>query len=212
MIDMRDCRWLFFDIGSTLVDETEAYDHRIRDMIVGTGLTFAEVDKKRMELARQGLDGNTAVITHFGLKKTAWHSEDEKLYPEAKGLLERLKGRGYKLGVLANQVAGISDRLQSWGIGEYFDVIASSAELGVAKPDAAIFERALEMAGCTAGQAVMIGDRLDNDILPAKGLGMMTIWIRNGMAAVQEKKWSEGIADLVVDSLAELERRLEYGF
>ena len=38
-------KWIFFDVGSTLVDETDAYDHRVRDMIAGTGMTFEELDK-----------------------------------------------------------------------------------------------------------------------------------------------------------------------
>lgn len=37
---MKNVKWIFFDVGSTLVDETEAYNHRIRDMIKGTGITF----------------------------------------------------------------------------------------------------------------------------------------------------------------------------
>lgn len=47
-------QWLFFDIGSTLVDEEAAYNHRITDMIAGTELTFKEVCEKRVEYAQQG--------------------------------------------------------------------------------------------------------------------------------------------------------------
>ena len=53
-------KWIFFDVGSTLVDETEAYDHRVREMIAGTSITFKEFDDVRIALARQGLDGNSA--------------------------------------------------------------------------------------------------------------------------------------------------------
>ena len=54
-------KWIFFDVGSTLVDETEAYDHRVRDIIAGTDITFQEFDDMRIALAHQGLDGNSAV-------------------------------------------------------------------------------------------------------------------------------------------------------
>ena len=37
-------KWIFFDVGSTLVDETEAYDHRVREMIAGTSITFKSND------------------------------------------------------------------------------------------------------------------------------------------------------------------------
>ena len=45
-------KWIFFDVGSTLVDETEAYDHRAREMIKNTDITFSEFDNKRIELAK----------------------------------------------------------------------------------------------------------------------------------------------------------------
>ena len=44
-----DIQWIFFDVGSTLVDETEAYDHRLRDMIEHTDITFSAFDEKRSE-------------------------------------------------------------------------------------------------------------------------------------------------------------------
>ncbi len=201
-------KWIFFDIGSTLVDEQVAYDHRIRDMIAGTDLTFEEVDAKRVELAEQGLDGNSTIIAYYGLKKTPWHSEDEMLYSDTKAVLAELVSRGYHLGVLANQNPGLRQRLADWGIADYFSVIASSSELGLAKPDTKIFEKALEMAGCTAAEAVMIGDRLDNDIIPAKRLGMQTVWIRSGLAAFRPTKLGTGYADFVIDSLKGLEKLL----
>ena len=67
-------KWIFFDVGSTLVDETKAYDHRVYDMIAGTDITFKAFDDVRMIFARQGLDGNASAIQHFGLTKTPWHS------------------------------------------------------------------------------------------------------------------------------------------
>ena len=80
-------KWIFFDIGSTLVDETEAYDHRVRDMIVGIDISFSEFDDVRIAFAKQGLDGNSAAIKHFGLSKTPWHSEDEIPYPDVQSTM-----------------------------------------------------------------------------------------------------------------------------
>ncbi len=201
---MNQNQWLFFDIGSTLVDEQAAYDHRIMDMITGTNLTFAEVHAKRVELAQQGLDGNSAIISYYGLKKTPWHGEDETLFADARIVLDELVSRGYRLAILANQAPGVAQRLATWGISGYFTVIASSSEMGVAKPNPAIFEKAMAMAGCAASEAVMIGDRLDNDIIPAKNAGMQTVWFRSGLSAYQPKELGAGYADYVVDSLTEL--------
>ncbi len=197
-------KWIFFDVGSTLVDETEAYDHRVQDIIAGTDITFQEFDDMRIALACQGLDGNSAAIKHFGLTKTPWHSEDEVPYPDAKSTLAALIQMGYKLGIIANQKLGTAERLENWGLRQYFDVIAASAEIGYAKPDKRIFEKALEMAGCTARESVMVGDRLDNDMIPAKALGMRTVWIKNGLAQYQSEELGKDIADVQIASLSEL--------
>lgn len=197
-------KWIFFDVGSTLVDETEAYDHRVQDIIVGTDITFQEFDDMRIAFARQGLDGNSAAIKHFGLTKTPWHSEDEVPYPDAKSTLAALIQMGYKLGIIANQKLGTAERLENWGLRQYFDVIVSSAEIGYVKPDKRIFEKALEMAGCPARESVMVGDRLDNDMIPAKALGMRTVWIKNGLAQYQSEELGKDIAAVQIASLSEL--------
>ena len=201
-------KWIFFDVGSTLVDETEAYDHRVREMIVGTNITFKEFDDVRVALARQGLDGNSAAIKHFGLTKTPWHSEDEVPYSDAHTTLAALIDKGYKLGIIANQKLGTEKRLESWGLRQYFDVIAASAEIGYAKPDKEIFEKAFELANCTAAESIMVGDRLDNDIIPAKAIGMKTIWVKNGLAQYQGAELGEGVADYQIGSLSDLLRIL----
>ena len=197
-------KWIFFDVGSTLVDETEAYDHRARDMITGTNITFKEFDHARISYARQGLDGNSSAIKHFCLTKTPWHTEDEVPYPDARDTLHLLSKKGYRFGIIANQVAGTSDRLGNWGLRAFFDVVVASAEAGIAKPEKAIFELALALAGCTPEESMMVGDRLDNDIQPAKAMGMKTVWIRQGSAQHQAPSMGHGIADYQIEPLREL--------
>ena len=199
-----DIRWLFFDVGSTLVDETSAYNHKAMEMIEGTNITFSAFDSKRIDLAKQGFDGDSEAIKHFGLKKTPWHSEDETPFADASETLEALTMRGYHLGIIANQNIGTAQRLDMWGLLKYFDVIAASAELGVAKPHKLIFLKAFELAGCQPQNSVMVGDRLDNDILPAKALGMKTVWIRQGLSRYQPLEFGMNIADWVIDHLSDL--------
>ena len=201
---MKRIKWIFFDIGSTLVDETEAYNHRIRDAISGTDITFEQFNEKRIYFAKQNLKGDLEAIKYFGLTKTPWHKEDEILYPDAERVLKYLCDKGYKIGVIANQSLGTAERLEKWGLGRYIDVVAASAELGFAKPDEKIFRYALKQAECTAENAVMVGDRLDNDIYPAKKLGMKTVWIRQGFAVYQTPENKDYEADYAVDNLLEL--------
>ena len=206
---LLDVKWIFFDVGSTLVDETEAYDHRAREMIAGTDITFSAFDSKRIELAKQGFDGNSEAINHFGLEKTPWHWEDENPFEDAAETLEALKERGYHLGIIANQVPGTAQRLDAWGLLKYFAVVAASAELGVAKPDSLIFEKAFELAGCQPCDSVMVGDRLDNDIRPAKELGMRTVWIRKGLSQYQPVDLGKNVADWIIENLSDLKAIFE---
>lgn len=201
---MKKIKWIFFDVGSTLVDETKAYDHRAFDMIEGTDITFEEFDKKRKELAAMGYDGNSAAINFFGLKKTPWYTEDEVLYSDAESVLKQLKASGYYLGIIANQEAGLSARLEKWGILEHFDIIVSSSDIGISKPDIKIFIEAIRRANCRPDQCLMVGDRLDNDIIPANSIGMKTMWIKNGLSMLQNNSYSDQNANYIVYNLAEI--------
>lgn len=194
-------KWIFFDVGTTLVNEEKAYNHRVYDMIKDVGITFDEFDKKRIELAQKGLDGNSAAIDFFCLKKTPWHSDDEILYQDTIDVLEYLISKGYKLGVIANQKKGLESRLEEFGILKYFNLVIASEEVGVSKPEKEIFNIALSKAKCQPNECVMIGDRLDNDIIPAHLIGMVTIWIRQGLSKYQDKKMC---INYVVDTLSEL--------
>ncbi|MBD5113355.1 MAG: HAD family hydrolase [Ruminococcaceae bacterium] len=189
---------IFFDIGSTLVDETECYNHRIRDMIAGTDITFEKFSEKSR------LIGFGEAIKFFGLTKTPWHSEDERLYPDITEILRYLCDRGYTLGIIANQAAGMEQRLEKWGIRQFFGSVTASTEEDVAKPDFEIFRRAFEKAGCSADCSVMVGDRLDNDIAPAKALGMKTVWIKQGLSVYSSPQGDFERADYTVSDLMEL--------
>ena len=197
-------KWIFFDVGTTLVDEEKAYDHRVFDMIKDTNITFEEFNNKRIELARQGLDGNSAAIKHFNLIKTPWHSEDEVLFKDTIYVLEYLKSKGYKLGIIANQKKGLEKRLDEFGILKCFELVIASEEVGISKPDKEIFIITISKVNCIPQECVMIGDRLDNDIIPAKQIGMKTIWIRQGLAKYQDKLIGISNSDYIIDSLIEL--------
>ena len=74
----------------------------------------------------------------------------------------------------------------------------------MAEGDKRIFEIALERANCKPENAVMIGDRVDNDIVPAKKMGMKTIWIKQGFGKYWQIRGEYEQADYVVDNLNEI--------
>jgi FMN phosphatase YigB (HAD superfamily) len=84
--------------------------------------------------------------------------------------------------------------------------------MGVGKPEPAFFARALEMMGSPAAASVAyVGDRVDNDVIPAAAAGMRAVWIRRGPWGVIQDA-PDGVAALVVDSLDELVKRIGEGW
>lgn len=196
----QQIEWLFFDVGSTLVDESRANAHRILDAIAGTDLSYEQAYAQAVQLAKQNIP---APIRRLGLPITPWHREDEVVYPQAAERLSALR-KMYKIGVIANQSPGTADRMKQYGLSQYLDLILASAEEGLEKPDLKLFQLALARAGCLPENAVMIGDRLDNDIRPAKQLGLKTIWIRQGFGGMGHPETEEDTPDDRVNSLGEL--------
>lgn len=201
---LKNIEWIFFDVGTTLVDESIAYNHRIKDVIQGTDITFDAFLQKRIEFAKQNSSDGMEALSYFGLEKTPWHKEDEIPYKESVDILKYLDESGYKIGIIANQSAGTQSRLEQWGMMKYINLVISSAEEGVSKPDKAIFLLALERAECSAENAVMIGDRLDNDIFPSMKLGMKAIWIKQGFAKYQCLREGDSIPDYTIYNLSEI--------
>ena len=196
--------WLFFDMGSTIMDETAAMEKRIRDSIAGTGVAYEEFTAKMAEFRAMGLREDIAAFAHFGLPKAPWPRDAETPYPDADRVIHTLRERGYRLGIIANQSPGSAERLARFGLRDCFEVICASAEEGVDKPDPALFRRALTRAGCAPEDAVMIGDRTDNDVAPAKSLGMRTVLIHQGYGGHDIIHHEGEIPDVTVDSLPEL--------
>ena len=200
---MKAIEWIFFDIGSTLTDESRVYERRFKKIAELAGVSEDYVLKKAIEYYENNKKGDLEVINLLGIEKPKWESEYEILYNNTKNCLKDLHEK-YQIGIIANQKLGTEKRLIEFGIRKYIDVIIASAEEGVAKPDKRIFEIALKKAGCKAEKAVMVGDRIDNDIVPAKEMGMKTIWIKQGMGKYWKISNECEKADFVIDSLSEL--------
>ncbi|WP_135451753.1 HAD family hydrolase [Mycobacterium sp. DL99] len=92
------------------------------------------------------------------------------------------------------------------------DFVAPSAVWGVAKPNPEFFVRLISEAGVPAESILYVGDRLDNDVLPARAAGMRTVFVRRGpWGYLHALKDEASLADLRVDSLQELTALLKPG-
>ena len=195
--------WIFFDLGSTLVDESDVYKSRCEYAVSHAGIEYDEFIKKIQEEAKISATPIRTAAQSYGVTLPEWDNSLEKLYDGTRSLLSCLHGK-YKLGIIANQSLGTQQRIDTWGIGKHFDLVIASAEAGCAKPDLKIFTMALDKAKCEPSHAFMIGDRLDNDIIPAKKLGMKTVWVRQGFAIYQNIDDESKRPDYIVDSIDEL--------
>lgn len=202
-------RVLFFDAGYTLINEDRVWERRCTEQAETEeakrlGLSAADLYREIGLASAARKTQFRSVAAKFGFKEIApYRHELETLYDDASRVLAKLAGR-YKLGIIANQTDGFQKRLEDFGILSYFTYIASSWDVGAMKPDPRIFEYALALADCPPRETVMIGDRLDNDVAPAKKLGMKTVWIRQGFGRLQEPLGEEDTPDFAIDSLPEL--------
>lgn len=198
--------YLFFDLGSTLIDESEAYRLRVAECIEGSNISFGQFDEMRKKLAHDNMTcGDKDAADYFGLTLKPWRNDVEYPYADAIEVLTKLKEKGYRLAVVANQAEGTESRLKKWNMLSYFDFVLASFEEGVAKPDKEIFLRAIKKSNAKNCDCVMIGDRLDNDIKPSKELGLKTVLMRQGVVApYQDIVGEEFRPDYVVNSLKEL--------
>ena len=197
-------KWIFLDIGSTIVDEEICENIRVDETLTQINSPPKEAFIEKMKYyAKLNKDAYKNALADYSLQKCKWRPEYEKLYPNVNDVLENLHGK-YKLGIIANQSSGLKERLVKFGIYNYFDLIISSAEVGLSKPSVEIFKLALKKAQCAPNESVMVGDRLDNDIIPAQLIGMKTVWIRQGYGGLGNLEELVIKPNFVIDKIEEL--------
>jgi putative hydrolase of the HAD superfamily len=123
-------------------------------------------------------------------------------FPDAVPALGRLRAAGLRTVVVSNWDVSLHDRLAEVGIADLVDGAVASAEVGAAKPDPAIFARALELAGGVApGDAIHAGDSPREDVEGARRAGIAPVLVaRDGVSApagVPAIRTLDELADLV---------------
>ena len=125
------------------------------------------------------------------------------LYPDALECLRAVRQAGLIVGIAGNQPAGAEAELRVAGFEA--DFIASSVKWGVAKPSSKFFSRVIESSQTSPERIVYVGDRLDNDVLPARDAGMGTIRIRRGpWGYLHAQRPDAALASARIDTLAEI--------
>lgn len=201
-----------FDVGETLVNESTEYGtwadwlgvprHTFSAMfgaVIASGRDYREV----FQHFRPGFDLKTERERRAAAGRPETFGEDD-LYADARPCLAALQNMGLWVGVAGNQTSRAGAVLR--GLELPADLIATSEDWGVSKPDTAFFGALIRAAPCPAGQIAYVGDRLDNDLRPAKAVGIRTVFIRRGPWGYAWERHPDlaNVADWKVMSLAEL--------
>jgi HAD superfamily hydrolase (TIGR01549 family) len=110
----------------------------------------------------------------------------------------------YRMGILGQYGSDFREFLKNEKLIKYFTYTEIQDDYKTTKPDTRYFEAVLRECKCKAEESVMIGDRIDKDIIPARMVGMKTIRIRTGIHKNQEPRIPEEMAEITVDKLEEI--------
>lgn len=182
-----------FDLDDTLCDYSGARKQRL-------AIAFGHAPGLDPSVIEQVISASIArhphgsahfpeLLAEFGVddpaiagQAVAWYRENRfhglRLFPEARDILESLRTSGYPIGIITNGPAETQRaKISLLGIDRLVDFAVVSGELGIEKPDPAIFAAALDLGGRAASEAIFIGDALEFDILGAHRAGIRSIWM-----------------------------------
>lgn len=202
-------RWVVLDVGETLINETrvwsvwaDLFDVPRLTLFAALGAEIATGGDQQTAFELIGLPDWRERLDQAEARYGGFQADD--LYPDALPAVASLCQSGYRVAIIANQPARRTQELRALGLEP--DVMAMSGEMGVHKPDPAFFARALELMGNPdPGNVAYVGDRVDNDIIPADQAGLHAVWIRRGPWGTIQRLPASLVARIpVVDSLADL--------
>jgi FMN phosphatase YigB (HAD superfamily) len=206
--------FVFLDIGGVLYDD-RVYADALRRALREAGAVFDDEEyeaeyaacrsaqngsfRRRLATRFLGPDADLEALERLAWKH--WAYPPGVLFADVVPALDALRAAGYGLGVIANQPTQVRSALERDGLVPYFQVWGVSEDLGLQKPDPALFVHAVRTAGVRPSETAMVGDRLDYDILPAKEAGMRTVWVLRGEAPDRPTREQLAAPDVAVEDL-----------
>lgn len=171
--------------------------YRAHHGIAGDRAGLDRLRARCTEVLREALPGAAAALDAADLQQALLASLRFRPYPEVPGVLRELRAAGRRLVVASNWDVSLHDALGRSGLLELVDGVVTSAEVGAAKPDPRLFERALEVAGVAAGEALHAGDSIEHDVAGARAAGVRVVLVaRDGAPAEGVPAGVEVIASL----------------
>jgi len=206
---------IWFDFGFTLWDEQRAWTSWAEWLgvppldffaVLGSVIERGEHHHRAFEIFRPGID----IAKERELRSKAGKGDafrPDELYPDVIPCVTRLRAAGYRTGVAGNHFANFANTLRQ--MKAPLDFVGSSEEWGVEKPSPEFFAHMVRISGVLPAEIAYVGDRLDNDILPARAAGMVSVFLPRGpWGLIHSLRPEAAHADIRIGSLAELPERL----
>ena len=187
--------WSVYDEAQAIL--TEAYEaskptNNIRDTI------FRQLDASCVFLKKLGVREHVEQIAWEVLQyeHALFSRNNATLYEDVLPTLDRLQQMDLKMGIISNWDTPLHAMVEELGLAPYFDVVVASHDQRVrsAKPEAAIFEYALNAVGVPPEEAVHVGDSFEADIMGAHAAGIRAILLDRD--ETQTGQWRETIQTL----------------
>ncbi|MCP2265049.1 HAD family hydrolase [Promicromonospora thailandica] len=206
-------RCVVFDVGETLIDESRIW-LRWAERLGVPALTFlgvlggcAALDRPHrdaFELVRPGVDIDAEIARWAQDEPAGLRNgfDADDLYPDVRPALDALRGAGFDVVVAGNQPPEARAALEAMDLP--VSAVRTSDEWGVQKPEPGFFAKVAELSGVAPEDIAYVGDRLDNDVLPAADAGMRPVLLRRGPWGYLHAERPEAARTTVIDSLTEL--------
>lgn len=209
-------RAVVFDVGECLVNEAREYGtwadwlgvprhtfSAVFGAVIARGLDYRDT----FQVFKPGFDLDAERQRRAEAGQPEWFGADD-LYADVRPVLARLREDGFWLGLAGNQTVTAGKILRELDLP--VDMVATSDDWGVSKPDPGFFHRLAAEVPYPADAVLYVGDRLDNDIRPAAREGMRTALIRRGPWGIIQAQDldADRVATMRLGSLDELPARL----
>ena len=207
---------VLWDIGGPVNDET-VQEARFDDAALTAARELRAVSAEEfVDICHQAVDsfaprayryilwhlsaGDREAYQTLGRRVAESNFEQFNVRPEVPAILAEQQAR-YRLGILANSGEAVLKRLAEHDLLKYFTSQKPGSLLGLEKPDVRYFQSVMAELEATPEETVMIGDRIDCDIVPARMLGIKTVRLRVGRHKAQRPRYPEEAPDWEIDNI-----------
>ncbi len=213
---------VLFDFDETLQDRTAAFEKYMDTFLADfcPDISDDEIKKRKEEMRITGKGGyvnreewyqglidswqwsnapsKTVLANHYDTR----FGDHNVIFPDSIKLLKELKGRGYIVGVITNGPSILQNhKMDTSGLRPYCDIVVVSGDVGVHKPDPALFIYAADKLGLKPEECVYVGDHPVNDIEGSLAAGMKAVRMNWGWFKNQQLRDDVPVIENIIDVL-----------